>query len=191
MREVILTVGPRASGKSEFCQKAIQIDPSITLVSRDELLIKLFGTTSLNPYAGDHYLAEAEMWKIVEKRLKFGSELKILLDAWNGSSRERLAITRMLRDLGADKIKAWYFVTQPECVNQWFWQKPGIAKMSEMRSHLGKKYVFYDDDAPRRDYKLFHQLALEIDSDGFDEVTKIDPVITLPEHVLVNQLRLF
>lgn len=190
MREVILTVGPRASGKSEFCRRATQVDPSITLISRDALLIELFGTTSLNPYTGGHYLAEERMWKEVEERLKH-DRIRLILDAWNGSSRERLTITRRFRDLGADRIKAWYFVTQPEYVDQWFWQKPGIARMSEMRTRQGQKLTYYDDGAPRRDYELFHRLALGIDFDGFDELTKIDPLITLPEHVLVNQLRLF
>ncbi len=191
MIEAMLTVGPRASGKSEFCRKAILVDPSISLVSRDELLIELFGATSLDPYTGDHYLAEKQMWKVVEERLKSGSHSKTILDTWNGSSEERASIIHMLRNLGADKVKAWYFVTPLEYVDQWFWQKPGIARMSKMRSHLGQEFVFYNDDAPRRDYKLFHQLALGIESDGFDEVTKIDSITTRLEHVLADQLRLF
>lgn len=56
MRRVALTVGPRGSGKSSFCKGFIRSHPSVSLVSRDEILIELFGSTSLNPYAGEHFI---------------------------------------------------------------------------------------------------------------------------------------
>lgn len=184
MREVILTVGPRASGKSEFCEKVVKVDPTIVLVSRDKLLIELFGSTSLDPYTGGHYYAHEQLWKAVEEKLK-SDGLRMILDTWNGTSRERLDIIHRLRDLGTNRVQAWYFVTPLEYVNQWFWQKPGVARMSEIRAVQSQGCVFYGDDTPRTDYELFHRLALRINSDGFDRVTKVNPLITQPEQILV------
>ena len=53
MREVILTVGPRASGKSGFCERVLAFDSSIVFISRDKILTELFGKTSLSPYKPD------------------------------------------------------------------------------------------------------------------------------------------
>lgn len=187
MREVMLTVGPRASGKSEFCRKSISLDPSLTIVSRDELLVQMFGKTSLNPYTGDHEFALEQMWETVSEKLGSSPNSRMILDTWNGTSDERISLIQKLREIGAEKIKAWYFVTELEYVEQWFWQKPNIAKISEMKSHQNQGYVFYSEDAPRWDYELFHELASDINSDGFDKVIKIDPLKTQPEEVLIYQ----
>ncbi|MFA6301123.1 MAG: AAA family ATPase [Candidatus Paceibacterota bacterium] len=190
MREVILTVGPRGCGKSSFCQRAVVLDPSVVLISRDELLIKLFGKTSLSPYTGDHEYVYEQMWKMVEEKLESTSKLRMILDTWNGTSDERYCIIRMLRFLGVDQIKAWYFVTPAENVCEWFWKKPDVAKISEMSTRQGEDLSFYSEDAPLRDHALFHKLAADIDSDGFDGVIKVNPLITQPEQILGLQTSL-
>ncbi len=187
MKEVILTVGPRGSGKSYFCKKAIELDPSIIYISRDELLIKLFGNTSLDPYTGYHLYAEEKLWEIIENTIGSSYELTLILDAWTGYSQERVRMIRKLRDLEVDCVKAWYFVTSVDLVSEWFWKKPGIAKSSDMTIERDPELAFYDNDAPRRDHELFHELALEIDSDGFDKVIRIDPLVTKFEHILSLQ----
>ena len=184
MREVIVLVGPRASGKSSFCERVVAFDPSIVLVSRDAILTELFGGTLLDSYSGGHGYALERIWEIVESRLKSSSQSKTILDTWNGSSDDRLRITRKLRHLGADRITAWYFVTPVQYVEQWFWKKPGIAKMQEMRERQGQGLTFFSEDAPRRDYKLFHDMASRVASDGFDTLVRINPLVMGPEQAL-------
>lgn len=184
MREVIITVGPRASGKSRLCDKVLALDPSLVLVSRDKITIELFGSTSLNPYSGGHHYANERMWETLAELLESRADVRIILDTWNGSSRERIYINQKLRDLDVDRIKAWYFVTPVERVEEWFWLKPGIAKMEEMKNKQGQGLTFYSEDAPRRDHRLFHEYAEEIDSDGFDEIVRVNPITTEPEHLL-------
>lgn len=189
MREVIVTVGTRASGKSSFCQRVIAADPSIVYISRDNILIELFGRTSLDPYSGGHFYAYEKMWEVVKEKL-IQEEVRIILDVWNGSAGERRSIIKQLREHGADQVMAWYFTTPVKFVEEWFWQKPGIAKIDEIRDRQGEGLVFYCEDAPRRDHKLFHHLASDIDLDGFDAVIRVNPITMGPEHVVHSQTSL-
>lgn len=183
MKEAILTVGPRASGKTTFCKKALEIDPSIMFISRDELAISMYGETSLSPYGGGHFEVLEEMFKKAKEAAESNTDVTMILDCFNGNTQERKIIIRNLRKCGFDVVKAWHFVTAPKYVKEWFWKKPGIATLSEMTEKKGKGYVFYSDDAPIRDYNLFSTLVTTINSDGFDEVIKIDPIKTNVEGV--------
>ena len=184
LKEVILTVGPQGSGKSSFCEKAVALDPSLTLISRDKILYELFGSVFLDAYSGGHYHAYEVMWERVKEQVEATSDSRIILDTWNGGSRERRAIIERLRELGVGRVVAWYFVTPVETVSEWFWNKPGIAKSSEMCARSGQGLTFFSDKAPKHDYKLFHKWARDIDLDGFDEVVRINPLVTTPEQVL-------
>lgn len=186
----VVTVGPRGSGKSNFCEMAVSLNPALVLISRDKVIVELFGTTSLNPYAGEHEYASEKMWGFVKELLQSSHDITIILDAWNGSSQERVSINQRLRRLGADWIEAWYFVTHAEKVDEWFWKKPGIAKMGEMRSRRGEGLTFFSEDSPRRDYRLFHDLAAKISADGFDRIVRINPLTMGPEHVMKSRTSL-
>jgi predicted kinase len=185
MCEVILTVGPRASGKSTFCEQTVSFDPNIILLSRDKIMVELFGSTDINPYIDGHLTANEVLWDQIRSLLVRTPVPRIILDTWNGSSPERRHIIRRLKDLGAQKVIAWYFTTPAELVEEWFWKKPGIAKISEMKNRLGQGLTFYSDDAPLRDHELFHDFASDISNDGFDEIIKINPLTTLPDQVLI------
>ena len=52
MNAVLFTSGPRGSGKSTYVKEEQVRYPDIITFSRDEVLISLFGKTSLNPYEG-------------------------------------------------------------------------------------------------------------------------------------------
>lgn len=189
MREVIVTVGTRAAGKSKFCEAALELDPSIIEVSRDKILIELFGSTSLDPYTGGHFYGYKKLWEAVEKWLAT-KDVKMILDVWNEDQSDRRSIIKKLRDFGADRVIAWYFTTPVEAVEEWFWKKPGIAKMGEMHTKQGEGLSFYSEDAPRQDHEMFHQLAADVESDGFDEIVRINPLITKPGDVLALQTSL-
>lgn len=182
MRRATVVVGPRASGKSTFCEEAIIVEPTIVLISLDKLLIEMFGRTHFDAYSGGGYAGLERMWQLVGEEVQSSPDSRIILDAWNGSSGDRSAMIRKLRNLGVSYIEAWYFLTPVEKVVEWFWMKPGIAKMSEMNRREDEGLVFYGEDAPRRDYQVFHRLAEKIDSDGFDRIIRINPLTTKPGH---------
>ncbi len=173
---VYLLIGQRGAGKSHYAGRLKERQPELELISRDEILIRLFGTTSLCSYTGGHFHASNEVFQEIEKTFSDSNEKKVLLDFWTGFSNERWSLVQKLRQLGAERIIALYFMTPLPLVEKWFWSKPGIARMSEMRSKNGEKGVaFYSDTAPAHDFQLFHQEAQKIDRDGFDEVIRIDP----------------
>ena len=66
---VYLLVGQRGAGKSYYANKLVQNDPDLILVSRDEILIRLFGSADTNPYSGAHCLAEDEMHQLLKSKL--------------------------------------------------------------------------------------------------------------------------
>ncbi|PIP55528.1 MAG: hypothetical protein COX06_02905 [Candidatus Zambryskibacteria bacterium CG22_combo_CG10-13_8_21_14_all_42_17] len=189
MREVIVTAGTRATGKSTFCDKALALDPSMIEISRDKILLELFGKTALNPYYNGFFYVKEKIWENAKKAL-VPQDVKMIFDVWNGDSLDRKLILRKLREYGADRVVAWYFITPIEIVEEWFWKKPCIAKIGAHRSQQGENITFYPEDAPQRDHELFHKLASDIDSDGFDEVVRINPVTMGPEHVLRFQTSL-
>lgn len=172
---VYLLVGQRGSGKSDYARRIIENQPEISIVSRDEILRRLCGSADTDPYTGAQYFVQKVMHRLLRLKLSTQTGFRLILDIWTGESRERKILVAKLRQYGATRIVALYFITSRETVNSWFWKKPGIAKMKDMGRLQGKGFVFFSEDAPTRDYKVFHELASQIDSDGFDEVVRIDP----------------
>jgi len=172
---VYLLVGQRGSGKSQYCERLSKAQPEFSVISRDEILIRLFGSTDTDPHGGEQHMARCTMGRLLRRKLSTKRGLALILDAWTGGSRERQMLIENLRGYGADRIVALYFITSLETVNAWFWKKPGIAKFKEMAARRGQGLSFFSEDAPAHDYELFHRHARDIDEDGFDEVIRIDP----------------
>jgi hypothetical protein len=172
---VYLLVGQRGAGKSYYANKLIRNNPKLTLVSRDEILVRLFGSVHRNSYMGDHHLAENEMHLLLKSGLAKQTDIRLILDTWTGEGLERNILINKLRKYGAKKVIALYFITSPDVVNLWFWEKPGIAKAEEWEEKKNEDLVFFPEDTPLHDYKLFHLLASDIDSIGFDRVIRVNP----------------
>jgi hypothetical protein len=187
--EAILTIGPQGSGKSSFCKMVREFDPSIGLVSRDQILMQMFGRVYLDSYSGGHHQASICMWEEVEKIVRANSNSRFILDAWSGNARGRRTIIEKLRRLGVDRIVGWYFITDVEKVTEWFWKNPEVARFSDYLSNerRGQNLVFFDDNAPKHDYGLFHRLANDIESEGFDLIIKIDPLVSRVNDVLMEK----
>ena len=183
-KHVYLLVGQRGAGKSCYAQCLLTNQSELSLVSRDEILVRKFGSTDTDPYGGAQWYVHKILHRLLRFMLRTRPRTEIVLDYWTGDSKGRISLVRKLREYGATRVVALYFVTPREVVNSWFWLKPGIAKMEEMGTHNGKNLVYFSADAPSRDYEVFHRLAREIDSDGFDEVIRIDP---RTEPVLLSQ----
>ena len=163
MQAVLLTSGPRGSGKSTYVKEEQVRYPDIITFSRDEVLISLFGKTSLNPYEGGHEYASKILFQKVQECLSLDAQKQtIILDYWNGFSSQREAIIKRLRDLGADKVFCLQFITPLETCIEWFKQKPDSDSHSE--------------GSIRHDYRLYHEQARTIQEDGFDAVIQINPL---------------
>ncbi len=175
---VYLLIGQRGSGKTTYTKKLTEEDKKFYVINRDDILIKLFGSVHLSPYTGEHFYADNIVFRLLRKKLSAKNEVKIILDYWTGSSLERRTLIRKLREYGATKVIALYFITPLELVEKWFWEKPGIAKMSRIREPRKEEVVYFSEDAPSHDYEIFHDLAKGIDADGFNQVIRIDPLKT-------------
>jgi GTPase SAR1 family protein len=174
---VYVVVGQRGAGKSTYCKQLIDAYPQLLYFSRDDLLVKLFGKTDLDPDSGGcEYVMKALNGAIREK-LSMTGGIQILLDVWTSTKEERSQTIERMRMWGADKVVALYLVTPLELVKIWFWKKPGIAKISEMKTHPGEGLLFFSSSAPANDYEIFHnKLCKEIDFECFDQVVRVHPL---------------
>lgn len=182
-QKVFLLVGPRASGKTSYAQRIIEKQPQIELVSRDAILEEHFGGVHQSPYTGAHYVALRMMFEELFRQLSNPSA-HVLLECWTGGSLDRRAVIGRIKEFNARiQIIALYFKTPFELVGTWFWNKPRIAKISEIREKADQGYSFYRPASVQSDYTLFHEFATTISTDGFNQIIVIeDPreeVITL------------
>ena len=172
---VYLLVGQRGSGKSYYAKRTMENQSGLTIVSRDEILVRLFGSANLGAYGGEHFFAGKVMHRLLRRKLSSQTDVRLILDTWTGDSIERERLVAKLRQYGANRVVALYFTTPLDTVNAWFWKKPGIARISEMNEKRGQGLVFFSEDAPAHDHKVFHILASDINSNGFDQVVRVDP----------------
>jgi len=176
LKTVFLTVGPRGAGKSEYCQRLLNRQKDFFFISRDEILMRMFGSVHTSPYEGGSASAEQSMRMQIMTALAGEESVKILLDAWTGFRYERERIIANCREWGAHEVVALFFVTPVKYVNEWFWKKPGIARIGEMGKPRNDRVVYFSDDSPRRDYELFHRNAALIREEGFNRVVLVNPL---------------
>ncbi|MFH1129266.1 MAG: AAA family ATPase [Patescibacteria group bacterium] len=172
---VYLLIGQRGSGKSYYAKRIIENQPGLSAVSRDEILLRLFGAIDTDPHTGMLYFAQEIMYRLLRRKLSTQTGLKLILDSWTVESKERKLFISKLRQYGATHIIALYFITPLETVNLWFWKKPEIAKIKEMKTRREKGLTFFSENDPAHDYEVFHKYASQIDSDGFDGVIRVNP----------------
>jgi predicted kinase len=179
MKRVILTVGPQYAGKSTFCEKVIARFSDVVLVSRDKILIRMFGTVWLNSYAGGHYAALDVMWKEVSSHFE-RTELTLILDAWNGSAGERRAIVHKLRTIGASRVDGWHFITPLNTCLRWREVRdPSTASSTKW----GKVSREIREDTYRRHHQGFNTEAIAQEA-VFDSVRRFNSVNPIPMDVL-------
>jgi hypothetical protein len=162
MNIAIVTVGPRGAGKTFYCKEVARRHPSVKLISRDEILIKMFGRTSLSPYEGGHEAAYGAMMSQVAKLGKdHQGNLLLILDCWNGYPAERRDIISKLRRIGFESIEAWYFITNVElCIKAYIER----SKSERYPSPPSSTEAFC-----RHDYRIYHSLAEDVSREPIDE----------------------
>lgn len=170
-KHAILTVGPQYAGKSSFCKGIVSAHPDVVYVSRDEILMDLFGTVWLSQYSGKHSVGLDKMWEIVAEHLKQESTT-LILDTWNGFTHERADIVQKLRSLGVDRVDAWCFTTPQETCFDWSLKREPVG---EGRS---EKWTQFRLESRRitceANYQFFHSQPLG--AYLFDEIFEINPL---------------
>jgi adenylate kinase family enzyme len=171
LKHAILPVGPQYAGKSTFCKGIVSAHPEVVYVSRDEILVEMFGSVWLSEYTGKHLLGLDRMWSIVSGQLR-KNDVTIILDTWNSHVSDRMNIVGKLRSLGADTVTAWRFITPEATCFRWFLKRaPFKPGSSEKWTKLRLKARRHDS---RRVYQFFHSQPLG--DKLFDEVVEINPL---------------
>ena len=182
---VFLLVGQRGAGKSIYAEKLAKAYPTVGVVSRDEILMRRFGSVSFDNYSGHGVLeyVQGVIFRLLRMKLRNSSGVQLILDHWTFTGEERKTIIHKLHNCVASKVVALYFVTPVEAVNEWFWKKPKIAKMNQMNTLRGLGFTFFSENAPANDHRVFHSFADGVDSDGFDEVIRVNPLETITPEI--------
>ncbi|MBT6734981.1 AAA family ATPase [Candidatus Woesearchaeota archaeon] len=162
MKRIILTSGPRGAGKSTYVRNFLEKNPRVKGISRDDLLIELFGKTSLNPYTGGHEYAYRIFFNRIKNSLNNASDLDLIVDCWNGYPKGRKDMVEQFKDYGADRILCWKFITPLDVCLNWFFKK------EDSRS--------YSKSGIERDYELYHEKSKNISKENFDNVYLINPL---------------
>ena len=86
---VYLLVGQRGSGKSSYAKRLLANQPELSHISRDEILVRKFGSTDTNPYGGAQWYALEVMHRLLRFVLRTRPMTKIILECWTGDSEGR------------------------------------------------------------------------------------------------------
>ncbi len=162
MKNIILTSGPRGAGKTTFSKQWIEEYPNTDYLSRDKLLIDLFGETSLNPYTTSPSQIHKLFMKQVEQKVQNKSNSNIIIDYWNGFPEERRFLIDEFRKYDIDKVICWKFITPKNVCLDWFMKKEDVEG--------------YFLEGIARDYDLYHEMSKNIHQENFDAVYLINPL---------------
>ena len=178
MKRVILTVGPQCAGKSTFCEKVVAAFPEVVLVSRDKILMRMFGKVYLSSYSGGHFAAWDELWREMDGHLGELFGRTIILDAWNGPPEDRRSIGEKLRARSVTRVEAWHFVTPLQTYLDWSFTRNPVPIKNHW-SEIRRELLLSDYTEI---YKRFRSIRLEKEG-VFDSVRTINPLEPIPEDI--------
>lgn len=160
MKKVALVSGPRGSGKTTYVKRFHQAHPDIPYLIRDEVLMEMFGETSLPVGSIKHRHGRDEFCRRLEKALA-RKDAYLVVEHWNELSGDREYLTRLFRNYGAEMVICWQFVVSSETNAEWLWKKPGLE-------NTPLSLIVFN-------HEFYYMMAEEIEQDGFDRVFRIDP----------------
>ncbi len=178
MQRAILTIGPQCAGKSTFCEKVVEKYPNVVMVSRDAILRRLFGSVWRSPYSNDFFVAWQELWKEAAEYLK-KPDTTLIVDGYNPSLSKRREIVAKLRELGAQRVYGWHFVTPvDQCLAWSFVRNP----VKNPKGHWAKIVIETREDNYRSYWKSFH--AEPLGARLFTRVRRINVLKQMPADIL-------
>ena len=77
---VYLLVGTRGAGKTTYAEALVANDQNFQIVSRDEILVRLFGSEHRDPYSGGIQWGMQVMSRIVRRKLATQNNLRLIFD---------------------------------------------------------------------------------------------------------------
>ena len=161
MNIIILLSGPQGAGKSTYAENICQMNPSAQLVSRDALLMEIYGTVYFDPYCGfpmDIYETMYKKIKDLINERKKHYHCVVIVDCWNGSCRDRTHLIGKFKEHDADKIICWKFITEYSLCKYWYQKREGDKFYSE------------------HNFDMYHRTSENIEKDGFDGVSYVHPL---------------
>jgi hypothetical protein len=110
VKQVILPIGPQYAGKSRFCKAIAHAFPNLVYVSRDDILVKMFGADwgYISPW--QYFNALEQMYNVAFQALKM-QDVTIILDTWSETPIERQNFVGEVKANGAENVDAWFFRT--------------------------------------------------------------------------------
>lgn len=163
MRTVVLTSGPRGAGKTTYANKVKENDSGVVILSRDNLLMRLYGATLIRKKQA--FYADHHVWDNIKETIlkQKNSGDKIILDYWNEYPYERdFIISSLRKECNIDCIICWKFVLPVDICVKFFLKKTD-------RSFLGESWC-------KANYELYYEQTKEIEKEGFDLVQIINPL---------------
>jgi predicted kinase len=181
MKQAFLTVGPQYAGKSTFCEVVTKKHPEVILISRDKIRVEVYGSIWTDPYTTDGSEAMDLLWSRVKESME-SPDATLILDCWNAAPTTRRQIVDALRQAGAERVEAWYFVTPPQQCAEWLFSRdhPGGNQ-----SYQDWVRLLHQEQCAR-----FHDLHKNLKNEGVcDSVQVINPLVDDPEMVFQKGLR--
>lgn len=182
---VYVLIGQRGAGKSTYAKALYQRDPTLRLLIRDDISVRCFGSLYFHADKQEEDRRFIYTLKLMFRFLKrtFSSKpgSRVIMEVLATTQAGRRSYIETLQKLGATKIIALCFETPLEIVDQWFWQKPEVGLMGVEKE--GEDLLFFTRDTPTRQHEAFQHHLATIDTDGWDQVIRVnplEPLITLP-----------
>jgi len=161
MRQAILLVGPRGAGKSTWLANNIAYYEGAVSYSRDEFLAKNF-PDGFCRYNFPIEIGIEAFWKDARDREAATPSQTVFYDYWTGFVGERRRVVEKLREMGFDKVFAYWVRTPKETTIAQFLQREGSA---------------YTRHSAEWDWSLFHENVADLTGDvdcPFDGVSHIN-----------------
>ena len=160
-----IAVGPKAAGKTTFCQLYADTRPGTVLVRPlDE--------------AAKESIDEGILWKTMAQNLRSPADkdTMLILDCHHDDPAQRKATITRLHALGIADVEAWYFVTPEHVCVKWFMEREEREEraLTDPRDRKWRSLFRVEIvKALRHDHARFPFPTVQ---EGFSRIRKIDPL---------------
>lgn len=168
---IVLSIGPRGSGKTTYCDRVIKHYPKVRIFSQDDAIRKQFGKLTFSQH---EQVDMAFLWQAAFSFLRsLDRESDAILDMNFMSKAERISSIIKAKMAGAQSISCWYFVTPLQASAEFFMKKPERER-GEFTTAIYSLY-YRDFHEQCRDIECDHLVYSGPNQYGFNLIRRIDP----------------